>query len=109
SLYPVLLDRLKPFPLDEGLMSFLGARCEKAFLIEVLNVRPDIFEWAAKASLVGLGLSGKLLVAAMASWGLLTEDIRKGMVADIKDHSITWLDARPLTDPILRQIFKDDE
>ncbi len=109
SLYPVLLDRLKAFPLDEGLMSFLGARCEKAFLIEVLNVRPDINEWAAKASLVGLGLSGKLLIAAMASWGLLAEDVRRGMVAKIKDHSITWLDARPLTDPILRQIFRDDE
>lgn len=109
SLYPVLLNRLKPFPLDEGLMSFLGARCEKAFLIEVLKVRPDIYEWAAKASLVGLSLSGKLLVAAMASWGLLAEDVRKGMVVAVQDYSLTWLDARPLTDLTLRQIFKDDE
>lgn len=109
SLYPVLLERLKTFPLDEGLMSFLGARCEETFLVKVLNVRPDIYEWAAKANPVGLGLSGRLLVAALACWGLLAEDVRKGMVAEIKDHSITWFDARPLTDPILRQIFKDDE
>ncbi|WP_262423123.1 hypothetical protein [Brevundimonas denitrificans] len=108
-LYPVLLDRLKSCALDEGLMSFLGARCERAFLVEVLKVRPDILEWAAKADLASLGLSGKLLVAAMASWGLIAEDVRIGMVADVKKHSITWLDARPLKDKILHQIFKDDD
>jgi hypothetical protein len=109
TLYPVLLERLKSCPLDEALMSFLGARCEKAFLVEVTKVRPDILEWAAKAGLPDLGLSGKLLVAAMASWGLIPEEVRIGMVADVKEHSITWLDARPLTDTILRQVFTDDE
>lgn len=109
TLYPALLVRLKSCRLDEGLMSFLGARCEKAFLLELLKVRPDILEWAAKADLVGLGLSGKLLVAAMVSWGLIAEDYRTKMVADVKKNSISWLDARPLKDPILRQVMNSDE
>jgi hypothetical protein len=90
-------------------MSFLGARCDKPFLVEVLKARPDILEWAAKVNLVGLGLSGKLLVAAMASWDLLPEGVRIGIVANVKEHSLTWLDAKPLTDTILRQVFKEDE
>jgi len=109
TLYPILLDRLKLCPLDEALMSFLGARCEKAFLLKVVKVRPDILEWAAKADLASLGLSGKLLVAAMASWDLIPEDLRTEMVASVRRHSLTWLDARPLTDKILRQVFKDAE
>ncbi len=109
TLYPVLNERLASCPLDEALMSFLGARCEQAFLAQVLEVRPDILEWAANADLTKLGLSGKLLVAAMASWGLIPENVRTAMVASIKKHSLTWLDARPLTDEILRQVFKAHE
>lgn len=109
SLYPVLIGRLKYHPLDEDLMSFLGARCEQTFLSRVLEVRPDIVEWATKADLAGLGLSGKLLVAAMASWGMIPEDVRAAMVAGVKKRSLTWLDASPLTDKILRQVFKGDE
>ena len=48
SLYPALVERLKSTPLDEGLKSFLGASCEKAFLALVLHARPDILEWAAE-------------------------------------------------------------
>lgn len=109
SLYPVLIKRLKPYPLDEALMSFLGARCEKTFLAQMMEARPDILEWAANADASGLGLSGKLLVAAMASSGLMPEDMRMGMVEDIRKHSLDWLDTKPLTDKILRQLFTDDE
>ena len=109
TLYPVLLERLGFCPLDEALMSFLGARCEEAFLAEVLKLRPDIVEWALKVDLSNLGLSGKLLIAAMASWDLIPENIRAGMVADVKKHSLTWLDAKPLTDTILQQVFERNE
>jgi hypothetical protein len=109
ALYPALVDRLKSHPLDEGLMSFLGAHCEKAFLGLMLEARPEILDWAAQAQVGGLVLGGKLLVAALASWDLLPEDIRQGMVADIGKHSIAWLDAKPLTDKVLQQLFKDDE
>jgi hypothetical protein len=50
-----------------------------------------------------------LLAAALASWDLLSADSRQGMVADIQKDSIDWLNAKPLTDNILRQLFKDDE
>jgi hypothetical protein len=49
------------------------------------------------------------LAAALASWDLLSADSRQGMVADIRKDSIDWLNAKPLTDNILRQLFKDDE
>ncbi len=109
ALYPGLVERLKAYPLDEAMMSFLGARCEKAFLALVLEARPDILAWAAKAQASGLTLSGRLLVAALASWGLLPEPIREAMVADIRRDSIDWLNAKPLTDKILRQLFKAEE
>ena len=109
QFYPHLIARLKSYPLDEGLESFLGARCEKAFLEMVLEIRPDIFEWASKVSANGLSASGKLLLAAMASWELLPEDSRLRLVKDLSDHSITWLDAKPLDDKILQQIFTKSE
>ncbi len=109
QLYPALVARLKSYPLDDGLQSFLGARCDKVFLEMVLEVRPDIFEWAAKVSANGLSASGKLLLAAMASWELLPEDNRLQLVNVLSDHSITWLNAKPLVDEILRQLFKDSE
>lgn len=109
ALYPALIERLKTQPLDEALKSFLGARCEKAFLVLMLDARPDILEWAASAQASGQALSGKLLIAALASWDLLPEDVRSGMAKDIRDHSITWLQSRPLTDEVLQQVFKGDE
>lgn len=109
QLYPTLVARLKSYPLDEGLCSFLGARCERVFLEMVLEVRPDIFEWASSVSASGLSASGKLLLAAMVSWELLPEDNRLRLVNDLSDHSVTWLDAKPLVDKILHQIFKDSE
>lgn len=109
QLYPTLVARLKSCPLDEGLESFLGGRCEKAFLELVLEVRPDIFEWASKVSANGLTVSGTLLLAAMASWELLPEESRLRLVKDLSDHSIQWLDAKPLKDEILQQIFKQSE
>jgi hypothetical protein len=73
ALYPALIERLKFHPLDEALKSFLGARCEKAFLVQMLEARPDILEWAASAQASGQALSGKLLIAALVSWDLLPE------------------------------------
>ncbi|MGK9286254.1 hypothetical protein [Sinorhizobium meliloti] len=108
-LYPGLVERLKDYPLDETLRSFLGARCEKAFLQLMLEVRPDILEWAARVQAINQTLSGKLLIAALTSYGLLAEDLRQRIVADIREHSIQWLNAKPLTDTILRQVFKDSE
>jgi hypothetical protein len=109
ALYPGLVARLKASPLDESLKSFLGARCEKAFLALILEARPDILEWVAggKASVQTFG--GKLLIAALASWELLPEEARQGIVADIRKDSITWLDAKPLKDKILQQVFKQAE
>lgn len=109
QLYAPLVARLKSCPLDEGLESFLGARCEKAFLQMVLEVRPDIFEWASKASANGLSASATLLLAAMASWDFLPEESRLRLVKDISDHSVQWLDAKPLKDEILQQIFTKSE
>lgn len=109
SLYPVLIERLKAQPLDESLKSFLGARCERAFLVLILEARPDILEWAANVHAEGLALGGKLLVAALASWDLLPEDVRRGIAQDIRNHSISWLQAGPLTDKVLRQVFRGDE
>lgn len=109
QLYAPLVARLKSCPLDEGLESFLGGRCEKAFLEMVLETRPDIFEWASKVSAIGASVSGTLLLAAMASWELLPEENRLRLVKDISDHSIQWLDAKPLKDEILQQIFKKAE
>lgn len=109
AFYPALIARLKLQPLDEALMSFLGARCEKAFLTQMIAARPDLLEWAARATANNLSLSGRLLIAAMASWGLLPEDIRLALVADIQEHSITWLNAKPLSDTILRQVFTAEE
>ncbi|MDH4985043.1 hypothetical protein QEZ47_05720 [Aminobacter anthyllidis] len=109
ALYPGLVERLKACALDESLKSFLGARCEKAFLILLLEARPDVLEWAAQVQASGQTFGGKLLFAALVSWGLLPEEVRQRMAADIREHSINWLDAKPLTDKILRQIFKDDE
>ena len=45
----------------------------------------------------------------MASWDLLPEDRRQQMVADIRTDSIEWLNAKPLTDKVLQQLFKNDE
>ncbi|NIX77377.1 hypothetical protein [Microvirga terricola] len=109
ALYPGLVARLKACPLDESLKSFLGARCEKAFLVLILEARPDILEWAAQVQAGGQTLSGKLLIAALASCDLLPKEVRQSIVADIRKHSITWLDAEPLTDKVLRQVFKDAE
>jgi hypothetical protein len=109
SLYPVLIERLKTQPLDESLKSFLGARCERAFLVLMLEARPDILEWAASVEAGGQALGGKLLIAALASWDLLPEDVRRGMAKDIRDHSIQWLQAGPLTDKVLQQVFRGDE
>lgn len=108
-LYPQLVARLRNYPLDQGLQSFLGARCEKAFLEMVLEARPDIFEWASKVSANGLSVSGQLLLAAMVSFGLLPDDIRRRLVKELSHGSIEWLDARPLEDKILQQIFTKSE
>lgn len=108
-LYPVLIERLKTYPLDEPLMSFLGACCEKAFLSQMLLARPDILTWAKEVRPSRLSPSGKLLAAAMASWDLMPQDVRKAMIEDVKDNSLKWLDASPLSDKILRQLFTDAE
>lgn len=109
SLYPVLLERLKPGDLDEALKSFLGAHCEKAFLAQMLEIRPDILKWAAEVSANYLTLGSRLLLAALTSWNLLPETDRLRLVNDIREHSIQWLDATPLKDTILQQFFTQDE
>jgi hypothetical protein len=101
SLYPSLIGRLKSCPLDEGLTSFLGARCDRAFLHLILEARPDILSWAADADASGLSSGGKLLLAALTSCDLLPEASRAKIVKRAWDHSITWLDASPLKDKIL--------
>lgn len=108
-LYPPLVTRLKTYPLDEALKSFLGAQCEKTFLGLVLEVRSDILEWAAEVSVNGLSFSGRLLLAALASWELMPEASRLRLVEDLSEHSLTWLDAKPLEDKILQQIFREAE
>ncbi|MGO7242880.1 hypothetical protein ACCS70_27090 [Rhizobium ruizarguesonis] len=109
ALYQSLVDRLKAYPLNESMKYFLGARCEQAFLVMILQARPDVLEWAAQVRAIDQTLGGKLLVAALASYGLLPDDLRKSIVADISKQSIQWLDARPLTDKILRQVFDESE
>ncbi|WP_404471721.1 nSTAND3 domain-containing NTPase [Bradyrhizobium ottawaense] len=109
QLYPALVERLKIYPLDEGLKSFLGARCEKAFLEKILKVRTDILDWAAKVSANGLSLSGKLLLAALTSFGLMPEDNRLRLVDQLGKYSITWLDAKALEDKVWQQIFTPAE
>jgi hypothetical protein len=108
-LYPSLVARLKTYPLDEGLKSFLGARCEKTFVEMVLEVRSDILAWAAEVSANGLSFSGKLLLAALASWGLLPEDSRLRLVKELAQQSIAWLDAKPFSDKVWQQIFTEAE
>ena len=109
SLYPALIERLKSYDLDEALKSFLGARCEKVFLAQMLEARPDILKWAAEVSSNDFSLGSRLLLAALSSWGLMPEVDRLKLVDQISDHSITWLDASPLRDEILQQIFTKDE
>lgn len=109
GLYPALVERLKIYPLDEGLKSFLGARCEKAFLEQILEVRADILDWTAKVSANGLSLSSKLLLAALTSWGLMPENNRIRLVDQLGKDSITWLNARPLEDKVWQQIFTPAE
>lgn len=109
SLYIGLVDRLRDCPLDETLKSFLGARCDKAFLELILEARSDILEWAAQASKATRTLSSKLLIAALASHELLPDEMRRNIVKDISSDSIHWLNAKPLTDKVIRQIFKDPE
>lgn len=109
SLYPSLIERLIEHALDESFKSFLGASCEQKFLAEMTKVRPDILEWAATVSAGSISLSGKLLFAALTSCDHIPESTRLRFVAAIREHSITWLDASPLKDEILRQIFKDQE
>lgn len=109
SLYPELVERLKSYPLDESLKSFLGARCEKVFLALMLKARPDILKWAAEIHASNLSFGSRLLLAALSSWRFLPEADRLRLVEKIRDHSITWLDASPLKDDILQQIFTKDE
>ncbi len=109
SLYPALVERLKSYPLDEAFKSLLGARCEKVFLALMLKARPDILKWAAEVSAGNLSLGSRLLLAALSSLGLLFEADRLTVVEKIRDHSITWLDATPLKDEILQQIFTKSE
>lgn len=109
QFYPSLVARMKTYPLDEGLKSFLGARCEKAFLQMVLEARADILKWAAEVAANEVSLSGKLLLAALASRGLMPEQCRLRLVDELTKHSITWLDAKPLEDKIWQQIFTTTE
>ena len=109
SLYPALVERLKSYPLDEALKTFLGARCENVFLAQMLEAKPDILEWAAEVSGNNLSFGSRVLLAALNSWGLLPETARLKLVGEIRDHSITWLDASPLKDEILQQLFTKDE
>jgi hypothetical protein len=109
SLYPALVAKVTTYPLDEGLKSFLGAQCDKAFLEMVLKARPDILEWASMVSANGLLFSDRLLLAALTSWGLLPEASRIRFVKDLSEHSISWLDANPLNDKVLQQVFTEAE
>jgi hypothetical protein len=109
SLYPTLVGRLQSFDLDEGLKSFLGARCDKAFLVLMLEARSDILAWAAGTYFAGLSTGSKLLLAALTSYVLLPDEVRAAIVKSVVDHSIQWLDAKPLQDNIVRQIFTPDE
>ncbi|MES2292660.1 MAG: hypothetical protein V4527_05110 [Pseudomonadota bacterium] len=108
SLYPSLIARLKQLELDEGLKSFLGARCEKVFLEQILEARGDILEWAAKTT-GDLTWGSKLLLAALASYKLLPEPIRLRVVYGIEEKSLAWLETDPLRDKIIQQIFTDEE
>lgn len=109
TLYSDLIKRLESHPLDESLMSFLGARCEKAFLSLMLETRSDILEWAADQPNRQLSFGGKMLIAALTTNGLLPEVTRKKIAESISAHSITWLDANLLTDKVLQQIFTENE
>ncbi len=109
SLYPSLIVRLQSNPLDEGLKSFLGARCDRAFLRLILEARADILVWAAETNTNDLSSGSKLLLAALTSYGLLPEESRAQIVEKVRDHSLTWLDANLLQDKMLKQIFTADE
>src|SRR5260221_4790418 len=62
SLYPMLVERLKSYPLDESLKSFLRARCEKVFLALTLEARPDVLKWAAEVPADNLSFGSRLLL-----------------------------------------------
>lgn len=109
SLYPSLIVRLQSLTLDEGAKSFLGARCDRAFLRLILEARADILVWAAEWTTKELSSGSKLLLAALTSYGLLPEASRARIVERVHDHSMTWLDANLLQDKILQQIFTADE
>lgn len=109
SLYPSLIARLQSLTLDEGLKSFLGARCERRFLGLIVEARSDIFAWAEKSHTTDLSSGSKLLLAALASYGLLPEATRAQIVDNIREQSLTWLDATPLKDKIVQQIFTPEE
>jgi hypothetical protein len=108
SLYPSLIARLQQLDLDEGLKSFLGARCEKTFLQQILEARPDILEWTEKTT-GDLSSGSKLLLAALASYKLLPEPIRLRVVQGIEDKALAWLETDPLRDKIIQQIFSEEE
>ncbi|MDB5586879.1 MAG: hypothetical protein JWP26_1849 [Devosia sp.] len=108
-LYSPLVARLAQYPLDETFMAFLGARCEKSFLSLMLDARPDILACIAEKPRRHFSFGGKLLVAALASMGLLPEPVRKEIADYIIDHSISWLDSKLLTDEVLQQILSDKE
>lgn len=109
SLYPSLVVRLQSHPLDEGLKSFFGARCDKAFLRLILEARSDIFVWAAETNVSDLSSGSKLLLAALTSYGFMPEANRARIVELVRNDSMIWLNANPLKDKILQQIFNADE
>lgn len=109
AVYSTLVERLKHHPLDDTMMWFLGTQCERTFLEQVLVIRTDILKWAEGAAAKELVLGGRVLFAAMASWSLFPEVVRKAMIAKIREDSITWLNAKPLTNDVTRKIFKGDE
>jgi len=109
SLYTSLIVRLQSLTLDEGVKSFLGARCDRTFLHLILEARADILVWAAETNTNELSSGSKLLLAALTSYGLLPEASRVRIVERVRDHSMTWLDANPLQDKTLQQIFTTSE
>lgn len=105
SLFPALLSRLEGVTLDESIKVFLGARCSKDFLSKIVETRSDILDWAANAPASNLSSGSILLLAALSSYGLMPEASRSRIVREIKEHSLTWLQARPLENKVLQQIF----
>lgn len=109
SLYPLVLRRISRLKVDTALQYFLAERCDPAFLGMFVKASPGLFKAISRIHVEMAYSTNVRLLAKLNDFGLLPDDVRSEVVAEIADNTLEWFDASVFHDLKLRSLLSEGE